>query len=303
MTDYHATQLTGTPCAPFNCAAASGAMGIAAASGYVDLISADTFRAQANVSCVPGVHSNSGGLFISDVERVFGLHGQTVDYGRGLTDTETPLRWPAPTLAERLSQGFGAVLLGDYDALPLKYRASSTFRGDHSAWVHDYRETDGTLHWHDPLRKVGLRIPISAAISYWQKPTSPIRGYAGFVEVKMTARPFSIDEVQGQFTVNGTGHDFINPFDDRPSTRVPNVADGLVKNVVGRTHFEDPIDGHAGDRKTGYLVNHQGPDGKARAYVALAADGTFTADTAGDTKQRVALAVNGVIDKTTEREV
>lgn len=180
MTDYFATQLTGTPCAPFNCAAASGAMGLAFGSGNKDIVSADAFRAQADVSCVPGVHSNSGGLFISDVERVFALHKVNIDYGRD--ENGLPRRWAPSTLSQRLAMSQGAVVLGDYDALPVKYRASATFLGDHSAWVHDYRPADLIVCWHDPLRHAPMRIPISAVISYWQKATSPIRGYAGFVK-------------------------------------------------------------------------------------------------------------------------
>ncbi|HEX5012706.1 MAG TPA: hypothetical protein VFV72_01010 [Candidatus Limnocylindrales bacterium] len=218
--DFHVTQLTGTPCAPFNCAAASGAMGIAAGSGYEDKMSADAFRAQAAVSCVPGAHSNSGGLFISDVERVFAFHGIPVDYGR-VNDDAPPMRWPAPTLATRLSKGDGAILLGDYDALPVQYRASATFKGDHSTWVHDYR-SDGTIHWHDPLRKAGIRIPISAALSYWQKPLSAVRGFAGFVKVK-------------ENDVAGLGIDHL---ESRPGTvRVKNIAGVEARQVADNERF------------------------------------------------------------------
>lgn len=182
MIDYFATQRTGTPCAPFNCAAASGAMGLAFGSGNRHIVSADAFRAQAGVSCVPGVHSASGGLFISDVERVFALHDIAIDYGRA--GDGQPNRWSAPTLALKLTQGNGAVVLGDYDALPLKYRKSATFKGDHSAWVHDFRAGDGSVCWHDPLGSKPERIPMSAVLSYWQKPGSPVRGFAGFVKGK-----------------------------------------------------------------------------------------------------------------------
>ena len=182
MLDYFATQRTGTPCAPFNCAAASGAMGLAFGSGNRHIVSADAFRAQADVSCVPGVHSASGGLFISDVERVFALHAIAIDYGRG--GDGQPNRWSPPTLALKLTQGNGAVVLGDYDALPLKYRASATFKGDHSAWTHDFRIGDGTVCWHDPLRGKPVHIPMSAVLSYWQKAGSPVQGLAGFVKGK-----------------------------------------------------------------------------------------------------------------------
>lgn len=178
--DYFTTQLTGSKCAPYNCAAASGAMGMAAGSANLVRITADEFRKRANVSCVPGVHSDSGGLFISDVVRVFKSYGLTIDYGQtrlGYT------RWSAPTLALKCKNGFGAVVLGDYDALPIAYRASRTFLGTHSAWVHDFNDEKMDICWHDPLRLHPIRIPISAVVSYWQKATSPVRGYAGFVKV------------------------------------------------------------------------------------------------------------------------
>ena len=178
--DYHATQLTGTRCAPYNCAAGSGAMGLAAGSAGRIRLSADDFREEAGVSCVPGENSPSGGLFISDVSRVFARRGIAIDYG--VTDAGYT-RWAPAMLAAKLGLGFGAVLLGDYDALPSQYRASATFRGDHSTWVHDFDPADQSVCWHDPLRSSRIRIPISAAISYWQKPTSPIRGFAGFVKV------------------------------------------------------------------------------------------------------------------------
>lgn len=177
--DYFTTQLTGTFCAPRNCAAASGAMGVAAAGG--PRLTADQFRSASKVSCIPGTHSASGGLFISDVIRVFAHYALEIDYGQ-LEDPPGYTRWPAPTLADRCGRGFGAVLLGDYDALPRSLRASATFLGDHSGWVHDYR-LDKTICWHDPLRRAPIRIPISAAISYWQKAGSPVRGYAGFVRI------------------------------------------------------------------------------------------------------------------------
>lgn len=294
MTDYHATQLTGTPCAPYNCAAASGAMGVAFGSGFEDRISADAFRAQSGVDCRPGGHSASGGLFVSDVERVFALHHIAIDYGR-VNDDAPPMRWPPSTLATRLRlDREGAVVLGDYDALPAGYRASATFKGNHSAWVHDYA-VDGTVCWHDPLRKARVRIPISAVLAYWQKPLSAVRGLAGFVKAKEedmgTARPFTTEHVEGTFTVDDEGTDFINPFDDRPETRVLDVPVGTVKHPVARAHLKAPLDDHPGDRTTAYQVSHEGPDGKPGTFLAMAANGTFLEVPAGDTP--VELTIGG----------
>lgn len=252
MTDYHATQRTGSACAPFNCAAASGAMGLYATSDGRVQLSADAFRARANVSCVPGVHSSSGGLFISDVVRVFESYGESIDYGK----TEMGwTRWPAPELRRRLHEaGEGGVLLGDYDALPIEYRASATFRGDHSVWVHDYRESDDTICWHDPLRLRPIRIPISAAVSYWQKPLSPIRGYAGWVtipneEVETVLRYKITSNVSGTVTVKGNGHALVT-LDGR---RVP-IPNGQVRECVAGVALLEPLDAVPGDRTNAWLV-------------------------------------------------
>lgn len=181
VSDYHVRQLDQSQCAGYNCAAASGAMAIWWQTG--EQLTGAQFRAESGASCVPGEHSGSGGLYISDVIRVVEAHGGKIDYGP-LGDPPTAYtRWAPPELHRRLSTGYGACLLGDYDALPKEYRASGTFLGDHSVWVHGLRTYAGVdeIHWHDPLRTVGIWIPITAAISYWQKPSSPIRGYAGFV--------------------------------------------------------------------------------------------------------------------------
>jgi len=172
-------------------------MGLATAGG--PRLTADQFRARSGVSCVPGAHSQSGGLFISDVVRVFAELGEEIDYGPvegGYT------RWAPPMLAAKLGTVFGAVLLGDYDALPSRYRASATFLGDHSTWAHDYRASDGTVCWHDPLRRAPIRIPISAALAYWQKAGSPVRGLAGWVRIAIAPPDTSTEEDMATVTID-----------------------------------------------------------------------------------------------------
>lgn len=178
MTDFHVRQFDGPPhtCDGRNCAAASCAMAIAFATDGHPLLSADDVRKESGVSCVPGVHSASGGLYISDVERVCAAHGVAIDYGR--TNGGDPRRWTPADGLERLASEFG-VILGDYDQLG-KY-AASTFKGDHSAGAHDYRASDDSVCWHDPLRTKPIRLPVRVFLAYWQKPGSPVRGLAGFV--------------------------------------------------------------------------------------------------------------------------
>lgn len=152
-----------------------------ATGGRVQLTS-DQVRTLSGVSCVPGVHSASGGLFIGDVIRVADRYRVVIDYGA----TESGyIRWPAPEAALRLGDRWCGIFLGDYDALITPSRdwraPGSRFFGDHSAFAHDYRAGDKTVCWHDPLRTAPIRLPMSVLLAYWQKSTSPVRGFAGWV--------------------------------------------------------------------------------------------------------------------------
>lgn len=274
MIDYFATQRTGTVCAPRNCAAASGAMGLAAGSANAITLTSDEFRAEANVSCIPGQHSNSGGLFIGDVIRVFEAHGVEIDYGQ-FDDPPGFTRWAPSELARRLeSDEEGAVLLGDYDALPKQFRASFTFLGDHSAWVHDYRASDKSICWHDPLRFKPIRIPISAALSYWQKPGSPVRGFAGFVSIKeanvpglaldhLKSKPGTVvvKNIQGVLAVQVAD---LQSFALAPGSRKTTIGSA---RLIGDPLGQDGDDGVA-DRHTVYIVGQE-------AAVVLAEQVTF----------------------------
>lgn len=180
MNDYHAIQMTGTPCAPRNCAAASDAMAIYAGSGGIHQLTADQVRARSGVSCIPGKDTPSGGLYISDVERVAAMFDVVLDYGPG----DVPKRWHPSEAQARMSGPYGGIILGDYDQIPAPYRApGSTFQGDHSAYAHAYRDSDKTVCWHDPLRAKPIRLPMAIFQRYWQKPGSPVRGYAGWVRI------------------------------------------------------------------------------------------------------------------------
>lgn len=178
--DWHSDQLTGSNCGGRNCAACAAADAIAAAGG--PHLTGDQIRKLSGVSCTPGVHSASGGLFISDVERVCRHYDVEVDYGRP-TAGGNPVPWTAAQGARKLRSGFGMIALGDYDGLPVKDRApGSHFLGDHSCFVHDLR-ADGTVCFHDPLRKKPIRITWASFVKYWQKKGSDVRGLAGFVKL------------------------------------------------------------------------------------------------------------------------
>lgn len=194
MSDYHAKQFDGgaTACDGRNCAAATCAMEIYAGTGGKVQLTSDQVRSRSGVSCIPGAHSPSGGLYISDVIRVAGLYGVRVDFGQGAGDIPPYRRWPASEARARLSGPYGMHVLGDYDQIPAPYRApGSTFRGDHSAYAHDYRD-DATVCWHDPLRSAPIRMPLAVLLKYWQKPGSPVKGLAGFTRLPETPPTYRV---------------------------------------------------------------------------------------------------------------
>lgn len=219
MIELHVRQFDGgdTRCDGRNCAAASAAMAIWHGSAGKVRLTADQVRAQSGRSCVPGVHTRSGGLAIGDVVRVAQANGVAIDYGEiegGYT------RWSPPTAQARLSSGFGGIFLGDYDQVPAPFRQpGSTFNGDHSLYGHDYREDlpaygrsrpEPTVCWHDTLRQARIRVPMGVLIAYWQKPDSPVRGFAGWVreawlpDTSTEEEPMSIyarREIGGTFTI------------------------------------------------------------------------------------------------------
>jgi hypothetical protein len=181
-TDYHVPQFDGDgeSCDSKNCAAATGAMDVYAATR--ERMTSDQFRKESGVSCVPKVHTPSGGLRFSDVERVCKAHGVEIDFGwvegKGYT------RWSSSTLALRLEEGWSAHLAIDYGYLRAPWRAPGTsFTGDHSVRAHDYDRRSGTYCWHDPLRKTGIRIPADELVRAWWN--GALRGYAGFVKEKV----------------------------------------------------------------------------------------------------------------------
>jgi hypothetical protein len=195
VTEYFVKQFDGgsTTCDGKNCACASGATAVAFGSGGEHQPTSDQFRARSGVSCIPGRHSASGGLFISDVERTAAIYGVTIDYGRepggGLK------RWTATEQKARLKGGlFGMVCLGDYDQLPAWLDEQPGFHGDHSTFVHNYRASDDTVCWHDPLGKATRRVKWSVVVAYNQKPGSPVKGLAGFVRIVIPLPPTDTEE-------------------------------------------------------------------------------------------------------------
>lgn len=189
MTDIHVYQLIGRTCPGRNCAAASGAMAVAAATDGGTVLSADRFRVDSKISCTPGVHTRSGGLPIYAVVAVALGHGVSIEFGN------PPKPWPMAELEKRLRAGWGAVVLGDYEAAP--DHAPTTFAGDHSVWVHGFRVEGGVkqTHWHDPLRTPGYGgrwVSLAAVIRYWRFTAGGgrVAGYAGFVRLPPpTKRP------------------------------------------------------------------------------------------------------------------
>lgn len=157
-------------------------MGVAYGSGGKKQPTSDQFRARSGVSCVPGAHSPSGGLYISDVERTAASYGVKIDYGRNRFGQLR--RWTSTEIRTRLKTHlYGAVLLGDYDQLPASLDEQPSFRGDHSGWIHDYRASDDTVCWHDPLGDKPKRAQLVHLLRYNQKPGSEVRGFVGWVKI------------------------------------------------------------------------------------------------------------------------
>jgi hypothetical protein len=195
-TDFHVRQFDGDGgyCDSKNCAAATAAEDVYRSTG--DRLNADQVRAESHVSCTPGVTSPSGGLRISDIERVVAAHGGNIDFG--WHDATGYTRWAPATLALRAGQGWGAHLLIDYGYLRDPWRApGSSFTGDHSTYAHDFRASDSTYCWHDPLRKTGIRIPAAELVRTWWPASGSLRGYAGMVRQQAVVVPPPVDASGG----------------------------------------------------------------------------------------------------------
>ena len=217
MKDYHVRQFpeTGkTACDSKNCACASAAMGLFFATrGRIEMDAADVRRATGQ-SCVPGVHTPSGGINIPAIERVYDAHGLDIDFGRASVSYYR--RWNSTEVKGRLSTYWGGHLMGMYSSLKAPWRASgSTFTGGHSVWAHDLREdlpdshydkVQATVCWHDPLRARPIRVPLSVVIAYTQT-ASPLKGFAGWVKIPAVS-----------------GGTYANPMTDRTRTAYPTVA-------------------------------------------------------------------------------
>jgi hypothetical protein len=201
VTEYHVRQFDGPPhtCDGKNCACATGAMDIAYGTAGDPLLTADQVRTQSGVSCVPGAHSPSGGLFVSDIERVCRENGVSIDFGRDPGHPQ-PRRWSWLEGVQRLEAGMWMHVLGDYDQMG-PYSAQPGFKGDHSSGVHiPAGQKADTCCFHDPLRGKPIDLPMARLNLYWQKPGAAIRGLAGWVHIKeepvlkvtMTGKPGSI---------------------------------------------------------------------------------------------------------------
>lgn len=144
----HVIQLTGSACAGKNCLAAVTAMLIRAGGG--PLLSADQVRTESGRSCVPGVHTPSGGLVPADAFRVAAAHDVDIVW---LAADEAGIR-------RLLADDRALAVLGDYGYLPAAFDAQASFTGDHAAVV------AGDLEWHDPLQPMGIAMPWDAFLPY-----------------------------------------------------------------------------------------------------------------------------------------
>ena len=151
-------QLTGSYLASTNCGAASGAMLVDQATLGLKDPSPEMFRRQTG--------DMEGGLMLGAIQTAmeyFGVPVTTYDY----TDD---LRWEE--LLSMLKSGRFAVVSGDYDALPPKYRGDKDFLGNHSVMYQAV--TASGIRVGDPLND-GRRPGIPKGWQVW--PTSVARDY------------------------------------------------------------------------------------------------------------------------------
>lgn len=189
MRDYHAEQMTGSPCQGKNCACAGTADSVYFGTRGAVVLTADDVRRESGVSCVPGRDTPSGGISVTAAARVAAKHGVELDY---YGDSDTLRHWTTNDGYARLSTIYGCNAIGMYSNMPAPWRAhGSTFRGGHTAFGHDvrddlpdshYHKIQRTVCWHDPLRPRPIRIPWDVFVRYWQAAT-PLKGYAGFVKI------------------------------------------------------------------------------------------------------------------------
>jgi hypothetical protein len=179
MEEYQAQQFDGTLCGKRNCAACSCAMAIYWATGGAVKLSCKQVRELSGRSCVPmdppnATHSKSGGLYISDVEKVCEMYGVSVDYGRG---SGGALRdWSRLEIQSKLERGYGMIALGDAQAAPISPTTGEVY---HSIFVHGF-PGDIAVHSHDPRLAQSYRVPLAAIMRYMEA-DSDGKHLAGFV--------------------------------------------------------------------------------------------------------------------------
>jgi hypothetical protein len=231
VTDYFVTQLTGSRCAGRNCAAATVAMIVAYGTNYAIRPTSDGIRSLSGASCVPGVHSPSGGLFISDDIRCARHYGVSQNWNLDVNGQAHA--WPSEELARRCGPGLyeAAQVLGRYGSLPSTLRIG-TFTGMHSMKVHNYHVGDDTFCVHDPLRKRPIRMKRKYVLAYWFG-GSP-KGLAGF-----TPWPSSAFR---RMSRSGYIHSAATP---SRSTRLTAIAAGekvyVIARLTGATYTVDGV--------------------------------------------------------------
>jgi hypothetical protein len=182
VSDYHCKQFDGTVCGQRNCAACSGAMAVAFAGG--PQLTGKQFRSLSGVSCALGEDTLSGGLRSTDVYRVAQSFGVAINYGGGQGAVN---EWPASALEYRLRIGQGCIVLGDAQEAPVNPSYNVVY---HSAWVHDFRVSNGVeqTHWHDPRNAGPQWVSLAGVHRYWAGMDHGIR-FAGFVAPNQVEPP------------------------------------------------------------------------------------------------------------------
>lgn len=167
-------QLTGTPCAGYNCNMAAAAMLADQATLRLVQTTPDRLRALTGTAgtCVDGTIGNEGTTVkqaAAALARV-GVHVTAYDPSDGVTWAQL-MSW--------LGQGRFAIVEGDYDRIPLALRGDKDFEGLHSEFWQ--RVTSTTIRVGDPLndgRRAGIpkgyvEYPLAIARAYAEKFPGP----------------------------------------------------------------------------------------------------------------------------------
>ena len=152
-------------------------------------------------------------------------------------------------LMERLREGRGVVVLGDFHGIPPKYKCQSGYVGEHGLYLHRVTR-DGRIEVHDPLCRSGARyIPVVHVRKYCSVYSNNREGWADYGWTSDTTKtPGAATQKSRSFFVVWSEGTYVNE-----------LVSGGVGQPLSQTRRWEP-----GDQKSGFLsgskVTVQAPD-------------------------------------------